>query len=50
MHKNKINGKRYIGQTYTSLQDRFGKDGIGYKGCTIFYNAIQNMDGTILNT
>lgn len=41
MHKNKINGKVYIGQTYTSLRARFGKNGIGYKGCPIFYNAIQ---------
>ena len=41
MHKNKINGKVYIGQTYTSLRTRFGKNGIKYKGCPIFYNAIQ---------
>lgn len=41
IHRNKINGKVYIGQTYTSLRARFGKNGIGYKGCPIFYNAIQ---------
>ena len=41
IHKNKINGKVYIGQTYTSLRTRFGKNGIKYKGCPIFYNAIQ---------
>lgn len=41
MHKNKINGKVYIGQTYTSLRARFGKNGIGYKGCPIFWSAIQ---------
>lgn len=40
-HTNTINQKVYIGQTCTSLRDRFGKDGIGYKGCKIFYNAIQ---------
>lgn len=53
MHKNKINGKVYIGQTYTSLRARFGKNGIGYKGCPIFWNAIQkygwnNFEHTIL--
>ena len=41
MHKNKINGKVYIGQTYTDLQSRFGKNGIRYKSCPLFYNAIQ---------
>ena len=41
MHKNKVNGKVYIGQTYTSLQHRFGKDGCRYSGCPIFWNAIQ---------
>ena len=41
MHKNKINGKVYIGQTYTSLRVRFGKNGIKYKSCPIFYYAIQ---------
>ena len=41
MHKNKINGKVYIGQTCTSLEERFGKNGIRYKGSTYFYNAIQ---------
>lgn len=41
MHINLINGKKYIGQTYTTLRARFGKNGIGYKGCVLFYNAIQ---------
>lgn len=40
-HTNKINQKVYIGQTCTSLKARFGKDGIGYRGCKIFYSAIQ---------
>ena len=41
MHKNKVNGKVYIGQTYTTLQARFGKNGIRYMGCPVFWNAIQ---------
>ena len=41
MHKNKENGKMYIGQTYTSLQHRFGKNGIRYNQCTLFWNAIK---------
>lgn len=40
-HTNKANGKVYIGQTYTSLKNRFGKNGIRYEGCKAFYNAIQ---------
>lgn len=40
MHKNKINGKVYIGQTCKPLKIRWRKDGSGYKGCTKFYNAI----------
>lgn len=40
MHKNKINGKVYIGQTYQTLANRWGSDGRRYKG-QIFYNAIQ---------
>lgn len=41
MHKNKINGKVYIGQTYTPLEIRFGKGGWKYHGCKLFWNAIQ---------
>lgn len=41
MHKNKINGKVYIGQTSKSLDERCGKNGSGYIGCIRFYNAIQ---------
>lgn len=40
MHKNKINGKIYIGQTCQTPTRRWRK-GEGYKGCTYFYNAIQ---------
>ena len=35
------NGKVYIGQTCQKLENRFGKNGYRYKGCTLFYNAIQ---------
>lgn len=35
------NGKVYIGQTCQKLDKRFGKNGCNYKGCTLFYNAIQ---------
>ena len=40
MHKNKINNKVYIGQTGTSVEDRW-QNGRGYKGCTLFERAIQ---------
>jgi group I intron endonuclease len=35
---NIINNKIYVGQTYLSLEDRFGK---GYKGCYYLENAIK---------
>ena len=38
---NKINGKKYVGQTGNSLELRAGKNGYGYKKCIHFYNAIQ---------
>lgn len=41
MHTNKINGKKYIGQTCQKPEDRFRKDGIGYIGSRVFYNAIR---------
>lgn len=33
-------GKKYIGQTKTSLKERAKKNAKGYKGCAAFYNAI----------
>lgn len=33
-------GKSYIGQTSTDRQNREGKNGLYYKQCTAFYNAI----------
>ena len=41
IHTNKINNKIYIGQTCTSLQRRWGKNGEGYKKCPHFWRAIQ---------
>ena len=41
IHKNKINGKMYIGQTCQKPEYRWGKNGEGYKKCPAFYIAIQ---------
>ena len=41
MHKNKINGKIYIGQTCQKPEYRWGKEGKGYEQCPLFYAAIQ---------
>lgn len=41
MHKNKINGKMYIGQTCQNPKYRWKKDGSGYKECPNFWKAIQ---------
>ena len=42
VHINKINGKIYIGQTCRkNVKARFGKNGIQYKKCPLFWNAIQ---------
>lgn len=41
MHINKINNKKYIGITKQSCQDRWRKNGDGYKSQPKFYNAIQ---------
>ena len=40
MHRNKINGKVYIGKTDGPIKVRWGK-GKPYKGCPFFYHAIQ---------
>ena len=42
-HRNKTNGKRYIGQTIQqdNPNKRFGSNGAGYRGCHLFYKAIQ---------
>lgn len=40
MHRNKINGKVYIGQTCQNLNKRW-QNGKGYEKCILFYNAIQ---------
>lgn len=52
-HRNKINGKLYIGQTKSTLIRRTRKDGSGYEGSSYFWNAIQkygwdNFESTIL--
>ena len=55
MHKNKINGKVYIGQTCQKPEYRWGSEGKGYVHCTHFYRAIQkygwnNFEHIILNS
>ena len=40
IHKNKINGKIYVGQTKQSLKRRWN-NGNGYTQCPYFYNAIK---------
>lgn len=49
-HKNKINGKIYIGITMRSPKERWGVNGCNYKTNPHFYAAIKNMGGIILNT
>lgn len=40
-HTNKIDGKKYFGQTGLVPEIRWGKNGEKYKGCPHFYYAIQ---------
>ena len=40
-HTNKVNGKKYIGQTCRGLEIRSGKNGRYYKNSNAFFNAIQ---------
>ena len=54
-HKNKINGKNYIGITSQKPEDRWGSQGCNYKSSTHFYSAIQkygwnNFEHNILFT
>lgn len=42
IHRNKINGKNYIGQTCQDLEKRWGRNGIGYKENKVFFNDILN--------
>lgn len=55
LHRNKINGKVYIGQTCRKPERRYGAEGIYYKKCKRFYSAIQhygwdNFEHIILKT
>lgn len=54
-HKNKINGKIYIGITMQNPETRWGKNGNNYKSSPHFYSAIQrygwdNFEHNILFT
>ena len=54
-HKNKINGKIYIGITSQKPEDRWGSQGCNYKSSSHFYSAIQkygwnNFEHNILFT
>ena len=40
-HTNLKNGKRYVGISCNKTYKRWGKEGSGYKRCTLFWRAIQ---------
>ena len=42
-HQNKINGKRYIGVTSKTLEERAGRNAEGYRSTHAFYQAIQEF-------
>lgn len=53
-HKNKINGRVYIGQTSKKPETRWGKNGVNYCGQSAFYREIlrygwDNFDHIILS-
>ena len=41
IHTNRINGKKYIGQTTKTLRERAGKNGYGYRHQFKFSKAIK---------
>lgn len=49
VYTNKVNGKKYVGQTNKSLIRRAHKDGTGYSSCPIFQMLFRNMVGIILS-
>lgn len=40
-HRNKVNNKAYIGITHKNVNNRWKKNGLGYRKQSRFYNAIQ---------
>lgn len=40
-HTNLLNGKRYVGISCRKTYKRWGKEGSGYKNCTLFWKAIK---------
>ena len=45
IHTNKINGKKYVGQTSRNPKYRWGKNGIGYKNIKRVKNKPNNAAG-----